>query len=158
RGKPPGEPVFPLHHETAKAIRVDLEAAGIPYSTEEGVADFHSLRTYYVSALVRSGASISEIGRLARHAKPETTLKHYPKPSLHDIRSAVEASPDWAPASTGPSETPAATGTEGKHIGIHIAAPLPHLGDGLGREQSDAGGMAGTASDSTPNANPPEPL
>ena len=40
--KPAGESVLPLHHDTAKAIRRDLEAAGIPYATDEGVADFHS--------------------------------------------------------------------------------------------------------------------
>ena len=57
-GKPAGTPVFPLHHETAKAIRRDLEAAEIAYETDEGVADFHALRAYYVSSLVQSGASI----------------------------------------------------------------------------------------------------
>jgi integrase len=55
---PAGGRVFNLQHETAKAIRADLEAAGVPYETDEGVADFHSLRAYFVSALVRSGASI----------------------------------------------------------------------------------------------------
>ena len=55
RDKPRGESVFPLHHDTGKAIRADLEACGIPYETEDGVADFHSLRGFYVSALVRSG-------------------------------------------------------------------------------------------------------
>jgi integrase len=43
RGQPGGVPVLPIQHETAKAIRADLRAAGIPYETEEGVADFHSL-------------------------------------------------------------------------------------------------------------------
>jgi site-specific recombinase XerC len=52
-GMPADASVFPLHHETAKAIRADLKAVGIPYETDEGVADFHSLRAYYVSALVR---------------------------------------------------------------------------------------------------------
>jgi hypothetical protein len=35
-----GKPVLPLHHETAKAIKADLEAAGVPYETAEGFADF----------------------------------------------------------------------------------------------------------------------
>jgi hypothetical protein len=34
RGRPAGEPVFPLHRETARAIRRDLKTAGIPYDTE----------------------------------------------------------------------------------------------------------------------------
>jgi integrase len=44
RDKPRGQSVFPLDHDTAKAIRADLEAIGIPYETEESIADFHSLR------------------------------------------------------------------------------------------------------------------
>jgi integrase len=50
-------------------------------ATDEGVADFHSLRAYYVSALVRSGASIKEVQALARHAKPRrpsTTTPRFP--------------------------------------------------------------------------------
>jgi hypothetical protein len=83
--------VFPLHHDTGKAIRSDLEAAGIPYETAEGAADFHSLRVYYVSLLVRSGRSIKEVQQLARHAKPETTMRHYAKVSAHDLQGAVES-------------------------------------------------------------------
>jgi integrase len=89
--KVPGESVFSLHHDTGKAIRTHLEAAGIPYKTEEGAADFHALRVYYVSALIRSGRSIKEVQQLARHAKPETTLKHYAKVSVHDLQGAVES-------------------------------------------------------------------
>ena len=47
--------------------------------------------TYYVSALVRSGRSIKEVQQLARHAKPETTLKHYAKVSVHDLNIAVQS-------------------------------------------------------------------
>ena len=82
-----------MHHETAKAIRGDLTAAGIPYETDEGVADFHSLRAYFVSALVRAGATIKEVQTLARHAKPQTTLNHYAKVSVRDLRGAVESLP-----------------------------------------------------------------
>ena len=89
--KTPGESVFPLHHDTGKAIRSDLEAIGIPYETEEGAADFHALRVYYVSLLVRSGRSIKEVQQLARHAKPETTMRHYAKVSAHDLHGAVES-------------------------------------------------------------------
>jgi hypothetical protein len=40
-------------------LRVDLEAAGIPYETDSEVADFHVLRAAYVSNLVPSGASVA---------------------------------------------------------------------------------------------------
>jgi hypothetical protein len=44
--------------------------------------------------LVRSGANIKEIQKLARHAKAETTLKHYAKVAARDLRGAIEAMPD----------------------------------------------------------------
>jgi integrase len=89
---PPNQSVLPLHYQTAKAMRADLERAGIPYRTDEGKADFHSLRSYFTSALVRCGASIAEVHKLTRHAKAETTLKHYVKVSVR-LRGAVESMP-----------------------------------------------------------------
>jgi len=44
--------------KTAELIRADLAAAAIPYETDSGVADFHSLRGVYISNLVASGASV----------------------------------------------------------------------------------------------------
>ena len=79
------------------------------------MADFHSLRGYYVSALVRSGASIATVRDLARHAKAETTLKHYAKTELMDLHGAVESLPA-ARVKINP-ENLAATGTD----------PLPAL-------------------------------
>ena len=120
RGKPAGAPVLPLHHETAKAIRADLAAAGIPYETDEGVADFHSLRAYFVSALVRAGASIKEVQTLARHAKPQTTLNHYAKVSVRDLRGAVESLP--MPSANSPEPLAlAATGTDPAPIATQSA-------------------------------------
>ena len=89
--KAPGEQAFPLHHETAKAICADLEAASIAYQTKEGIADFHSLRAYYVSSLIRSGADIDTVRKLARHAKASTTLDHYAKTANDDLHGAVES-------------------------------------------------------------------
>ena len=120
RDKPSGEAVLPLHHDTAKAIRRDLESAGIPYETDEGCADFHSLRAYYVSALVRSGASIKEVQTLARHAKPQTTLNHYAKVSVRDLRGAVESLPSLPDLNRMP-EVLAATGTDPGPTATHAA-------------------------------------
>jgi integrase len=120
RDKPAGASVLPLHHETAKAIRRDLDAAGIPYSTDEGVTDFHSLRAYYISALVRSGATIKEVQTLARHAKPQTTLNHYAKVSVRDLRGAVESLPSLPDVNPEP-EALAATGTDPKPTATHPA-------------------------------------
>ena len=141
RGKPAGASVLPLHPETAKVIRADLADAGIPYATDEGIADFHSLRAYFVSALVRAGVSIKGVQTLARHAKPETTLNHYAKVSMHDLRGAVESLP--SPHTDLGPETMAATGTHGR-IEMQRALPLPYAGDGSGQFGAETGGSAPT--------------
>ena len=51
-------------------LRRDLEAAGIPYRTAEGIADFHALRHTYASRLVRHGVSVKVAQDLARHSDP----------------------------------------------------------------------------------------
>ncbi len=135
RKKPRGQSVFPLHHDTAKAIRADLEACGIPYETEDGTADFHSLRSVYVSALVRSGASIAEVHKLARHAKPETTLKHYAKVSKHDLRGAVEKLPNPKQPALEP-ESLAATGTDGKQMDSEVSLLFPYVDVEQGSDKS----------------------
>ena len=92
--KPPGRPVFEgLTKRTAEMLRVDLEAAGIPYETDSGVADFHSLRGDFISYLVSSGASVKTCQTLARHSTPSLTIGIYAKASLHDINGAVEGLP-----------------------------------------------------------------
>jgi integrase len=91
----PGKPVFgKLTPRTAEMLRVDLEAAGIPYETDSGFADFHSLRGDFISYLVLSGASIKTCQTLARHHDPRLTIGIYAKASLHDIAGAVESLPD----------------------------------------------------------------
>ena len=72
-GKPPGRSVFPLHHETAKAMARDLEAVGIAYETDEGTADFHALRSFYATSLIRSGANIAEFHKLSA---PNSWMAH----------------------------------------------------------------------------------
>ncbi len=131
---PPGRPVFPLSDRAAEMMRVDLEAAGIPYETEEGVADFHSLRAVYVSNLVASGASVKVCQVLARHSTPTLTIGVYAKASLHDVAGAVAALPD----PTGRPEVLAATGTDSGRI---LTAPGQRAPDGTSRGLSVPGGM-----------------
>jgi integrase len=122
RDKPAGRPVFPLDRDMAKAIRCDLKAIGVAYETDEGVADFHSLRSYYISSLIRSGRSIKEVQVLARHAKAETTLAFYAKVSAFDLANAVESLPDL----TGDDRPLAATGTDAADT--VLMSSTPHRG------------------------------
>lgn len=58
-------------------MKKDLERVGIPYESEEGIADFHAAgRHSYVTGLLRDGASITEARELARHADVRMTMKY----------------------------------------------------------------------------------
>jgi len=103
-------------------LRVDLEAAGVPYETDEGVADFHASRGTYISNLVSSGASVKTCQTLARHANPALTIGIYAKASLHDIQGAVESLPDLSPSQP-TTAAMAATGTENCRPAARSATP-----------------------------------
>jgi integrase len=83
---------FPVaYYRMTRAMRVDLEAAGIPHRTPEGRVDFHSLRGTYITQLIRGGANIKTVQVLARHASPTTTLQFYARATEADLRAAVES-------------------------------------------------------------------
>jgi integrase len=78
-GLGPDEPLFPklARRKTYTMVQKDLERAGIPYETHEGLADFHAAgRHTHITGLVRSGASIMEAKELARHADIRQTAKY----------------------------------------------------------------------------------
>ena len=99
RGRPAGKPIWPgtWHERAADMLRIDLDAAGIPYVIEgpDGPlhADFHCLRHSYVAMLDRSGATLKEAMQLARHSDPKLTMKIYGKARRHDLAGAVERFP-----------------------------------------------------------------
>ena len=150
RDKPPGLPALPVHHETAKAMRRDLEAAGIPYATDEGIADFHSLRGFYISSLIRSGASIKTVQVLARHSNPSLTLARYARINVHDVAGAVDSLPDLS-GSGDEAEPMARTGTDSASalpvrgsespVGRGRAGSVPDASrrDGVGAEENPDG-------------------
>ena len=54
---------------------------------------FHSLRRKFVTNLIKSGAYIDEVRRLARHKSIKTTLDHYAESKLSDLHRAVSRLP-----------------------------------------------------------------
>ncbi len=112
-GFAPGERVFAtIARDTARMLRSDLAAARkawievagddeaerarreasdfLQYADRQGhVADFHSLRTVYISRVVAGGASMREAQTLARHSTPVLT-SHYSRATLHDVAGRVE--------------------------------------------------------------------
>ena len=89
--------VFPGFNKYKGAVmmREDLEAAGIAYKDEAGhYVDFHSLRHTFISIVGRSGATVKEAQRLARHSTSALTLDVYTHIGLNDERRAVENLPE----------------------------------------------------------------
>ena len=79
--------------KTSKMMRLDCEAAGIPYQGDLGVSDFHSHRVAFVTALSRSCTDFSTVVDLARHRDPKLTAKIYDRVRLENRTAAIGSLP-----------------------------------------------------------------
>ena len=71
-------------------LKVDLEAAGIPYIDEKGLqADFHALRHTFGTLLYKSGVDLASAQRLMRHSKIDLTADIYTHIGLEDKNEQV---------------------------------------------------------------------
>jgi site-specific recombinase XerC len=87
--------IFPKlgRRRTWLMVKKDLERAGIPYETPEGIADFHACgRHSHVTEVLRSGASLPEARELARHSDIRMTMK-YTHVGIRDQADAVSKLP-----------------------------------------------------------------
>jgi integrase len=112
QGKLPTAALLPLPGDfktkTPVWLKLDLGRAGLAYRDESGrVADCHSLRSSYVTELVRRGVNAKTVQDLARHATPGMTLGIYARLGSADGRNALDVLPSIAP------EPARATGTDG---------------------------------------------
>lgn len=102
-GKPANAPsgTWARDHRGAEMLRIDLEAAGIPYVVEgqDGpeYADFHSLQHSYLTLGGRAGIDLRTLQELAGHSKPELTAR-YSHRRLYDLAGAVDKLPNLVPA------------------------------------------------------------
>jgi integrase len=116
----PGAPVFPLPVDRgAYNLRIDLDAAGLPYRDAAGlVFDFHSLRCETATLADQAGVTPRVVQRLMRHSTLELTGR-YTRPRAVDVQAAAAKLPSLKPGGDKP-EALAATGTED---GSKIAYP-----------------------------------
>jgi hypothetical protein len=144
-GKPVGEPVWPgpwaVDGLAAEMLRIDLEAAGIPYVAEgpDGpeYADFHSLRHSFLTALGRSRVDLRVRQELAGHRSSKTT-ERYSHVRLRDLAIAVGRLPTML---AGPPDAPG--GGESTHVPLTFGADssggFAMAADDGGREATSAG-------------------
>jgi integrase len=92
-GKPVNDRLFPgkWYRRAAEMLRPDLEAAGIPYETHAGQADFHALRHTYISNLASKGVKPKALQTLARHSTITLTLEHYTHLDEADVAAELNA-------------------------------------------------------------------
>ena len=156
RGKADTGPVLALPGETAEMLHTDMrrakwawwrEAAGAderkkraakdflkPVDGEGRIVDFHALRHYYISQVVRSGASVKVCMDLARHSTPTLTLGRYAHTRLADLRGAVPTVPTGDKPKTEPTAL-RATGTDNAQaVNLTNAESSATRAQHLGRE------------------------
>ncbi len=89
--KPKDRPVWKRRAlaRCGELVRKDLAAAELPYETEDGFADFHALRTLFITSLYRAGVHPKLAQVLARHSDVRLTLGVYTKVSQGELVDAV---------------------------------------------------------------------
>ncbi len=132
--RPPGQPVWPgtWHERGADMLRIDLEAAGVPYEVPgpDGplYADFHALRHGYVSMLARSSLTVKQAQKLARHSTPELTIGRYAHAELAELGEAVGKLPALAGPAGGDSSAGAVEMVPLSAAELQALNALPALG------------------------------
>jgi integrase/recombinase XerC len=101
----------------AMMIRVDLEAAGIPYAVPgpDGMryADFHAVgRHTFITALGKNGVDLRTAQLLAGHSSPDLTAK-YSHRNMCDLTAAVAQLPSLTAAGSGYTRVTRPTATTG---------------------------------------------
>ena len=85
---------FPLPQASAKMLRFDLEAAGVPYRDDEGlVADFYSLRHTAGTNMARTAPSYAALQLMLRHKPGSTMTAKYTHVAMAELRRMVETGP-----------------------------------------------------------------
>jgi integrase len=123
-GKPVGTPVWggtwARDERGAEMLRIDLDAAGIPYAVEgpDGpeYADFHALRHSYLTLGGRAGIDLRTLQELAGHSDPVLTSRSSHR-RLYDLAGAVEKLPPLVPTAIAGDIPMRLTGTDGSESG-----------------------------------------
>ncbi len=89
----PGPSGKPSRPKSAKRLRSDLERLGLPSTVEGHPLEFRHLRTSCLSWMASAGVPDHICRRIAGQAQGSVLGAHYLKPSLDELRDAVERIP-----------------------------------------------------------------
>ena len=73
-------------------VKTDCKPVGVVFYDQIGVADFHALRTTFITNTCRLTDQFTEM-KLARHTKATITARHYDKVLLANRSSVVANDP-----------------------------------------------------------------
>jgi integrase len=110
-GKLPQDLLFrlPYNDNVCRMLQRDLESAGIPYQTNDGVFDFHAFRAYFATKLASSGLSVKAITDLMRHCDPKLSLSTYAKFGINQLSDEINKLPSFALSASLPGNAPSGT-------------------------------------------------
>ena len=108
---------------SAEMLRDDLEAASIPYSTDDGVFDFHAFRHQFITSLAKNGVHPKLAQTLTRHSTITLTMDRYSHVGLLDMTTALGSLPC---VPTPIEQIALATGTDDA-AGCTMVAPMVAL-------------------------------
>ncbi len=142
------EPLFRVPEQLVKVLNRDLAAAGIPKVDERGrTVDVHAMRGTFASHLAAAGVPPVTLRTLMRHARIETTLKHYTDSALLDLGGAVEMLPVVSAGTTG---------TDGVAPDVALAPGQSRQNQSVSGIQRSGGGAAKKTVTSAKKQKPPQ--
>ena len=87
----PDHPLLYVPSHTDRALKIDLEAAGIPTHTPKGKLDFHACRVAFINLILDQGeVTPKEAQELARHSTLDLTMNVYGRVREGRFAEAVE--------------------------------------------------------------------
>jgi len=105
-GRDDDGPAFPLPDRGADMLKIDLEAAGIPYRDAGGrVFDFHALRCMLATLADQAGVSPRTVQHMMRHSTLELTGR-YTRPRAADVEAGFGALPALTAATSDVTTAP----------------------------------------------------
>ncbi len=84
-GMPIKKPIWQMPTQMAQLLRDDLKLAGIPFSTEEGVCDFHALRHAGATHMARSCVALDIIAKIGGWNNLQQFFTRYGHYSVTDL-------------------------------------------------------------------------